>query len=498
VPEVRDEAPARAEEDAEGRRRVSPGILRTAAAAVGAVTLSGCITVPRDAGFDTVAGAVSERTGKRAVWNRSGEDDRAAEEAVWELLQAELTTDSAVQIALLNNRSLQATYEDLGVAQADLVQAGLLRNPLFHAEIRFGAAVNPLEIGVVQSFLELFTLPLRKRVAAAAFEAAKGRVTHAALTTAHDVTAAFYRLQGAQQVLEMRQNVVAATDASADAALRLRAAGNITDLELANEQALHAQAKLALADAEAHVLDRREELAMLLGLWGPPATLWRVGSRLPELPSTDVAAAGLETLAISQRSDLAAAKSDIASAAQSLGLTSWEQLVPTIEPGLHYEREPEGTITRGPSVELSVPIFDQGQAARFGGRARLRQAQQRYAALAVEIRSRVRRARNDMGAARARAAYLSKVVLPLRRRIVAETQLRYNAMFTGVFQLLKAKQDEIDSGREYLEALTDFWVARAALEGAVGGRLARPAEGVPPSTSRPESGSPDSHDGDDR
>lgn len=476
---------------------MSAAIVRGAAAAVGAVVLTGCVSVPRDAGFDSVAGAVNERTGRRAVWNRSGEDDRDAEKAVADLLQTELTPDSAIQVALLNNRNLQATYEDLGVAQADLVQAGLLKNPLFHAEIRFGPSpVNPIEIGVVQSFLEVFTLPLRKRVAAAAFEAAKGRVTHAALMTAHDVTAAFYRLQGAQQVLELRQSVVAATDASADAALRLRAAGNITDLELANEQALHAQAKLDLAAAEAEVLEHREDLGTLLGLWG--RTLWRVAPRLPTLPAEDVPASGLEALAITKRLDLEAARADIGTAAQRLGLSSWEQLVPTIEAGLHYEREPEGTITRGPSAEISIPIFDQGQAARFGARARLRQAQQRYAALAVEIRSRVRRARNEMGAARARVEYLTKVVLPLRRRIVEQTQLRYNAMFTGVFQLLKAKQDEIDTGREYIEALTDFWVARAALEGAVGVRLAAPADGTPPPKAEPGGKPPASHDGDAR
>ena len=90
-----------------------------------------------DEAFRDLADAVHARTGKRAQWNRGSPQDAEAERFVETLLRRHLTADSAVQIALLNNRNLQATYEEIGIAQADLVEAGLLRNPIFEIERRF-------------------------------------------------------------------------------------------------------------------------------------------------------------------------------------------------------------------------------------------------------------------------------------------------------------------------------------------------------------------------
>ena len=55
-------------------------------------------------------------------------------------------------------------------------------------------------------------------------------------------------------------------------------------------------------------------------------------------------------------------------------------------------------------------------------------------------------------------------------------------MLLGVFELLEAKQNEIDAGRAYVAALTDYWTARAELERAVGGRLPTPGSTTQPAT----------------
>ena len=139
--------------------------------------------------------------------------------------------------------------------------------------------------------------------------------------------------------------------------------------------------------------------------------------------------------------------------------------------GGEAEREPEGEWSAGPAIEFSTPIFDQGQAAVAKAVAELRERQRRYAALAVHIRSQVRRSATRMESARRRVEYFETVVLPLRQQIVERTQLQYNAMQVGVFQLLQAKRDEIEAGRAYVETLTDYWLARAELERGVGGDL---------------------------
>ena len=459
----------------------------TPAAFLGTLTLmmiGGCVSVPPKAGFEDVQSAVGERGGHLVQWRGRTAEDRAVDASVRALLARPLTADAAVQVALLNNRHLQAIYEELGIAQAEVVQAGLLKNPVFEFDPRWaihdGSGFS-YELTVTQDFLDILFIPLRRRIAAAQFEQAKLRVAGEVIERGTEVKRAYYRYQAARQFLEIRQTVARATDASAEAAQRLRGAGNITRLRLHQERAVHERAKIALARAEAEALDAREDLSAAMGLWGVQ-TAWETDGRLSDPPAQEVQARGLESLAVSRRLDLAAAERETRALATSLGMTGWSVLDFTT--GLHAESEPDGTASVGPHLEGSIPLFDRGQARVAKAAAELRQAQRRYYALAVDIRSEVRRARNRLQAAREQAAHYRSVVLPLLRQITQETQLQYNAMDMGVFELLQAKQEEIEAGQEYVEHLRDYWLARVDLEQAVGGGLpgvsAPAAEASPP------------------
>ena len=450
-----------------------------ACATLGALVVGGCVTYPSaEETFSGVQDMVGQRGLEHIVWNRGSEADDEVARSVHELLARELTVDAAVQVALLNNRELQATYEDLGIAQADLVQAGLLSNPFLMVEVRFPSHPKiPLEIDVGQDFLDVLLRPLRQRVGTAEFEGARQRVADAVVQLGTRVRVAFFALQGAEQVRDLRSTVAYAAEASADAARRLHDAGNVTDLALANEQAELGQARLDLAQAEADEAAAREDLTVLLGLWGEDAK-FTLAPKLPDLPKDEVSSENLESLAMTQRLDLAAVWSDVRATALALGLQDYAALQPGVEASFHVEREPDGTTTSGPSLSIPIPVFDTGRAARERAQAMFRQNQQRYAALAVEIRSSVRRVRDRMLAARNRAQFYRDDMVPLRTAIVDQTQLEYNAMLVGVFQLVQAKQAEIDAGRSYVEALQDYWIARAELQAAVGGRFESAA--VPP------------------
>jgi cobalt-zinc-cadmium efflux system outer membrane protein len=241
---------------------------------------TGC-SVPKGAGFSEVRQSVAARIDRQVEWTRETPEDEAVAASVTRLLDGELTVDGAIQIALLNNQQLQAVYEELGVAQAALVQAGLLKNPMFDAAVRLrltGGPVNP-EFSIAQDFLDLLYIPMRKRVASAEFEAAKQRVTGAVLDLAGEVRVAWYQVQAELQLLELERTVLSTAEAAAYAAARLRQAGNITDLELASQEALAAQARLDVAATEAHVVDLRERLNSLMGLWGAQ-TEWTIAGRL--------------------------------------------------------------------------------------------------------------------------------------------------------------------------------------------------------------------------
>jgi cobalt-zinc-cadmium efflux system outer membrane protein len=248
-------------------------------------------------------------------------------------------------------------------------------------------------------------------------------------------------------------------------------AGNLRDLDLASEQATNAQAKIELAKAQAGAVQSREKLNKLMGAFGTQ-TNWTVAPRLPELPGSDISTSQLESRAIQQRLDLAAARQQFVAEARARGIARAEAILQGAEIGGHYEHEIEGSVhSIGPSVNVPIPIFNQGQPASARANAKTRQAAQRYLALAADIRSDVRAARDKMLLARRQVAYFKSTALPMRTRVTQESQLQYNAMQITPFQLLQAKQEEVKAGADYVEALRDYWVARAELEKAVGGSL---------------------------
>jgi cobalt-zinc-cadmium efflux system outer membrane protein len=437
------------------------------------VLVTGCATFDQRSGFSEISGAVEARSGKKVVWHLGTALDAQVEQEVRTLLQGTLTADEAVQVALLNNRDLQALYAELGVAQADLVQAGLLRNPVFDGTLLFPLEGGPakLELSAALEFLDIFYLPLRKRVAAARFAEAKLQVTGAVLDFAATVQAAFYRHQADEQLLELRQTIVHALAVALEVAQRLHAAGNITDLDLARERVGVEEAKVQLRAAESAVRQSREHLNALMGLWGQE-TAWHIDRRLPDMPTQPLSIAELERQALRQSLDLTSAKQRMIVVGEQLGATRAVALLPESSVGAAGERE-DGRWKVGPVVEFPLPLFDQGQARLGRAVAELRRAQQEYYALGVRVRSTVRTVHERVQGAQDRALYYRDIVLPLRERIVNETQLQYNAMQLGVFDLLGAREQQIQAAVAYIDTLLDYWVARTDLGHLLSGRVPR-------------------------
>jgi cobalt-zinc-cadmium efflux system outer membrane protein len=440
------------------------------ASLAGMTLLSGCATVQPRQSFPEVERTVSERSNYRVHWNDGGEADKAVASQVDALLAKPLSADVAVQIALLNNRNLQAVYEDLGVAQAELVGAGLLKNPIFDGSVRFveGGGSPTVDLGIAFDFLDVFFIGLRKNVAEAQLEVAKASVTGAVLDLAGETKIAFYELQAAEQMIGMRRQVEHATASSYDLAKRLREAGNNRSLDVSNERALHEESRLALATSELDAIQKREGLNRLMGLWGA-RTKWNVSGRLSEPTSDEISGDGLERLAIEKSLDLRASRAAVTVSLRELGIAQPLGYLSELEVGASAERD-EGQWELGPSIGLPIPIFSQGQPAVARAQAELRRAEQRYYATAVEIRTTVRASFARTRALRQQVDYYRTVLLPLRQTIVDETQLQYNAMQAAPFQLLQAKRDQIETGRAYLELLKDYWTAKAQLELILSGR----------------------------
>ena len=441
----------------------------------GALAATGCASVSPKASFDDVSALVAERGSARIHWDQGTPADEQVRARVHDLVTGTLTPDGAVEVALLRNQGLVATYEELGIAQADLVQAGLLRNPSFGARVRFptsgpGTFIDT-EFSVAQDFLDLFTLPLRKRVAAAQLDAAKARVGSSVLELTAQVRQAMVTLQAAQATVEVRKLVLEAQSAAAELRARQRAVGNVSDLDVTREQAFFEQSKLDLGHAEEQAVEQREQVNRLLGLWGPESASWKVESRLADPPEQDPSLDHVESLAIGRRLDLLAVRAEGQALEEAASLTGVSRALPGLQAGVSTGRDPEGTHVTGPELSVELPIFDQGQARAARILAQVRQARARQAELAVNIRAEVRALRNRLVVAHRSTEHYRTVLLPLREKAVKDSQLRYSAMLLGVFQLLQARREQIEAYRNYLDTVRDYWITRAELERATGGSL---------------------------
>ncbi|HUP62583.1 MAG TPA: TolC family protein [Thermoanaerobaculia bacterium] len=413
------------------------------------ILLGACVSVPRDAGIGVPN--VELRT----------QPATADDERVAAMLQDELTADKAVAIAMLNNPRLQVTLAEVGIARADLIEASTIANPIFEFEIRYpGEPYHPYELRLAQSLIELIQLPRRRAVGRAAFDAAQMRINAEVLRFGTDVRASYVELLAATQHVALSRGVAESARAAAEVAIKQHHAENITDLDLENEQALYEQAKLDLARAERDLLVAREAFVRMLGLREANAS-WHLPETFPALPPKE-----LEDAATAQRLDIAIARREVEIAQRRVPLSRLAALQDTIL-DVHFEREPDGEHTVGPGIEIPIPIFDTGRAARTRAEAEFLRARHRLNALEAESVSQLRATRARLAEARARAEYYRDVILPRRARIVELTKLEHNAMLAGVFQLLQAKQNQLQAHRDFIEAQREYWTARVDLDRAL-------------------------------
>ena len=449
---------------------------------------SGCATVRTDAAADDLRQTLAERADAPVVWRTDPDVDARADSAVAALLADSLSADAAVQVALLNNPRLQATYEDLGVAQAQLVQAGLLSNPVFGGRALWGldeGGAPDLGFNVAFEFLDVLWLPLRKRVARSEYASARLRVAEAVLDLAARTRLAYTRAQADRLRLEMEARISRNAEAAHTAALLLREAGTVPAAEYLAERARYEQARLDVVMAEQGAAESREALTRTMGL---ASGAFRLGGRLEPVPDAEPLAitlaegpadglvgatldvSALEDRAVASSLALEAARYDAQAVAHRLGLAGVQSVLPELELGGEVERE-DGEWEAGPEVEVALPLFDGGQARRAALRAELRRARAEYRAVAVDVRSAARVLATRLAAARRVAIHYQRVVLGLRQDLSEQTLRQYNAMQVGVFGLLQAQQAEAQSARDYADALAAYWDARTDLDALLAGRM---------------------------
>ncbi|HSX86455.1 MAG TPA: TolC family protein [Pseudomonas sp.] len=433
---------------------------------VGFLLLSGCASFTTDGGFATVEQASQTQLDKQVTWVKTPEQRGQIAERVAELLAQPLTADAAVQVALLNNPGLQASFDELGISEAERVQAGRIPNPGFSfGRLEKGSEVE-YERGLHINLARLIAMPLTSGMEARRFEQVQRQTSLAVFELATQTRKAWYRAVAAQESLGFMRQVMDSAEIGAELARRLAAVGNYSKLQQAQEQSFYADAGLNLIRAEQVRLQSREQLTRLLGLWGEQID-FRLPERLPELPAEAEQLPNVERLAMGQRLDIQAVRLDAERLARNLGLSKTTRFINVLELGLVSNKSNEEPTQRGYEISVELPLFDWSGAKVAKAEAQYRQMLNRAAETAINARSQVREAYLGYRSAHDIARHYRDQVLPLRQRIAEENILQYNGMFISTFELLADARKQILAVDGYLQAQRDFWTAKADLDMAM-------------------------------
>ncbi len=453
-------------------------ITRVFALSVGLLLTAACVSMSTASDRDAVRATVLARaqlpvTVRAVDTGEHAADPEQQDPDVVVLASQPMTLQNAVRIALLNNRSLRASLLELGVARGQLVQASLFPNPEIEAQTRISQdpTQDPQwDFGVGIDITSIILRGQRQGVAQADVEVSRARAAGATLDLGYQVRLAYYDLLANEQLVELARTALQSYVASYDTARTLHEAGNITDLQLYTEQVAYEGSRVMVAEAEADLVDARERLNVLLGFFGRD-TAWQNTGRLEDPPATLGSLVRLESRAIEASVELAEHRSRLLAAARRVGLTQTIGWLPDLTLGLHAEHD--GTFWEvGPALTGRLPVFDRQQGNVISRQAELDAGRERYVGTAIQIRASVRAARARALTAQARARMYRDTMLPLRARILQQTVLQYNAMTVGVFQVLQARREQLETGRMYIATVLDYWRSRAALEQLLAGRLA--------------------------
>ena len=433
--------------------------------------LAGCASFTPDGGLAGVEQTTKERIGKDVKWARSDADRDAIASRVRELLQKPLSIEDAVQIALLNNNGLQASFFELGISEADLVQAGRLPNPHFSMLRARHEQDYKIEQALTFNLFSLITMPIATAMERRRFEQTQRVVAMAVLRLASETRKAYILAVSGEENVRYMAKVKSVADSSAELARRMANVGNWNKLSQAREQGFYADAALNLARAAQNQVATREKLTRLLGLWGE-AIQFKLPERLPDLPTSPDELPNVEQVALAQRLDVQAMRSGTESLAKNLRLAKATRFINVLElgPARVLEGARSDPYKKGFEVSLEIPLFDWGTARVAKAEALYMQSVNQLAETAINARSEVREAYHGYRLSYDIAKHYRDEVVPIRKRIADENLLRYNGMLIGVFDLLADARSQITSVKDYIDALRDFWLAKADLDMAMIGK----------------------------
>ncbi len=483
---------------------------------------TGCATVDPTPDYQRAADDIQERTGTSGIYSPVA--DPAVDDRVAALLGDGLTDDEAVEIALLNNPGFQSLFEEIGISRAQVVQSGLLSNPLISAVVKFpeaGGRVS-LDLGMSQEIADLWQIPVRRRIAKAKLEQTLAAVVQQAVDLGAEARTSYYRLRVRQLEVENVADNLRIVEESTRIVEQQTSRGAASELDLNLARAALLDVRMELISAERLRESARIDLGRTLGL-APADYPARLTSDLPASEPI----AGLEDLAAyarEERYDLRRAEQELAAAEDEIIRQSL-LVFPSVMAGWTIERperqSPPGRniaadtlrssirngaptapdiqsraqrsaekrqfidFLIGPTFQATIPLFDQNQAQIAIAASRVRQRRKDLEALLVRADSEIAQGLNNLNAATKLVAFYQREAIPLAESNERASRVVFSTGAQSVLVLLEAQRSLLARSRASIAARGEYAVAHAELERAVGGRLpsnfstSRPTEVMP-------------------
>jgi outer membrane protein TolC len=434
------------------------------------------------AGFANVSGQTSAAIGKRTVFAQTQAENAALGREVHKMVYRKtISADTAVQVALLNNKGLQASYANVGLSAAEAWQQATPVNPIVSIGVLgIGApelgAYRAIEGLVRANILDATTRQQRLALADAGFRQAQLTAVSDTLALANETRGAWINAVSAFETVGYLSRAKATSDAGSELARKLGETGALNKAGQAREHAFNAELAGQLAQARLNALRAKEDLTRLMGLWGPDVD-YTIPDALPALPRSVGGISNVEAKALANRVDLRVAKLGLEAQARAFGLTDQTRIVSDLEivAGAELEREVGGgggidkVVTPQVELEFAIPIFDSGKARMRKAELMYLQAANVLAEKAVNARSEARGAETAYHSAYKIARHYRDVLVPLRAVVEEEGLLSYNGMITNTFELLTDVREKLSAELEAANAKKDFFMAQADLTAAIFG-----------------------------
>ena len=372
-----------------------------------------------------------------------------------------LTLDQALQTAFARNPDLAAAQWEIGIAEGDRQQAGLIPNPEVSWEAEDTRRDSRTTTVMLSQPIELGgKRGARIDVASRAQDAAGIELQRKRNALRADVIQAFTSAQTAQQRLQLSRQSLQLAEHGLRVALGRIEAGKSSPVEGTRAQVQRSEVRLELSRAERDQANAYQQLAQVMGAPLPASTTVQTATQ--SMPAVPPPTRLLERL--NETAELRLATLQIDQREASLGLEKAQRIPDlTVSVGSQYselERERVNVV----GLSMPIPLFNRNQGNVLAAARRTDQARDLRNATELRLRSEIQTTLEQWQTANGEVQAFNQTILPAAQRAVDSATRGFEMGKFGFLDVLDAQRTLISARTQYLQAVAEATDARVRIE----------------------------------